>query len=237
MDKLLSIGSGIVQAYLANGYQVISISRTKNNHPSFANITQINFDLGDSIGAAKTIANILLTINSTTLNRLVLINNAGTLGEINTIEKIEPTDIQHTINLNTVTPLTLTATFIQHTQQWQCVKKVINISSGAAYKPYYGWTVYCASKAAIDMMTQTIALEQNERAYPVQIMAIYPGVVDTNMQAQIRQSDQNSFKELQRFLDLKANHALANEVTVGQQILETDHQDLPNGTLLRLATN
>jgi len=228
------IGSGIVQAYLAQGYQVFSIARSKNSSPSFAEVAQIEFDLSDSAGAAEQIKQILLGIDQTIVKRIVLINNAGTLGQINTVDQLEPADIQQTINLNTVTPLVLSATFIHHTKNWACAKKVINISSGAAYKPYYGWAVYCASKAAIDMMTKSIALEQEELVNGVNIMAIYPGVVDTDMQAQIRQSDEKSFKEIDRFLALKATNTLANQSTVGQQIFEVDQLDLPSGTLLRL---
>lgn len=229
------IGNGIVKAYLSHGYQIFSIARSKNQNPSFAKVVQIEFDLSDSVGAAEQIKNILLGIDQAALERLLLINNAGTLGQINTVDRLEAKDIQQTINLNTVTPLVLSSAFIQYTKNWACAKKIINISSGAAYKPYYGWTVYCASKAAIDMMTKSIALEQDELVNGVTTMAIYPGVVDTDMQAQIRQSNEESFKEINRFLALKAENTLADLSTVGQQIFEVDQQNLPNGTVLRLS--
>ena len=115
------------------------------------------------------------------------------------------------------------------------LKQIINISSGAAHKPYYGWTVYCATKAAIDMMTKTIALEQETVPNCLKILAIYPGVVDTQMQAKIRESDKASFPSIDRFLDLKSTNSLANATTVGKQIYDIDHDDaIENGSILRV---
>ena len=167
------------------------------------------------------------------IEKITLINNAGTLGKIGRIEAID--DIAQTVALNTIAPLLLTSTFIRLTKNWQAVKHIINISSGAAHKPYYGWTVYCATKAAIDMMTKTIALEQEAVPNGVKILAVYPGVVDTQMQAKIRESDKASFPSIDRFLDLKSTNSLANATTVGKQIYDIDHDDaIENGSILRV---
>lgn len=225
------IGEGIVLAYQQNNYHIFSISRTKNEN--LKDIHQIEFDLSANKGIEDLLKQIFNQIQAVDVREITLINNAGTLGKIGKIQDI--TDITKTVQLNTITPLLLTSTFLRLTKSWACEKTVINISSGAATKPYSGWTVYCATKAALDMMTQTIALEQEELENGAKVIAIYPGVVDTNMQAQIRTSDKNSFAAIDRFLDLKANNALANATTVGQQIFTAAHNnDVKNGTILRI---
>lgn len=222
------IGKGIIDAYLADNYYIFSIARSVNNE--LTEVNQITFDLSKTDGVRNLISGIISKINANEVEQITLINNAGTLGNIGRIEDIA--DITTTVALNTVAPLMLVSSFIALTKNWKAKKHIINISSGAAYKPYYGWTVYCATKAAIDMMTKTIALEQEAVENGVKIIAVYPGVVDTEMQAEIRKSDKDSFASIDRFLDLKANNALANATTVGRQLFEIDNSDIANGSLI-----
>jgi NAD(P)-dependent dehydrogenase (short-subunit alcohol dehydrogenase family) len=72
---------------------------------------------------------------------------------------------------------------------------VVNVSSGAASSPLEGWSAYCASKAALAMLTRSIAHE-----YGPEILAygFRPGVVDTNMQAEIRASGLNPVSRISR---------------------------------------
>lgn len=59
---------------------------------------------------------------------------------------------------------------------------VIFVSSGAAANAYSGWSAYSASKAAINSIAQSLALEEPT----ITTLAIRPGVVDTEMQNDIR---------------------------------------------------
>jgi benzil reductase ((S)-benzoin forming) len=225
------IGSGIIRAYQKEGFQIFSIARSTNH--VFKQVKQIEFDLSKTDEIRNLLRQIFKEINPNKVEKITLINNAGTLGKIARIEDV--TDIAQTVQLNTVAPLILTSAFIGLTKNWNCEKKIINISSGAAQKPYHGWTVYCATKAAIDMMTQTIALEQGLLQNGTKIIAIYPGVVDTDMQAQIRTSDKNNFAAIDRFLALKANNELADTTKVGTQIFDLDNNpSIENGALIRI---
>lgn len=60
--------------------------------------------------------------------------------------------------------------------------RVINISSGAAIRPFPGWGAYCSAKAALNHFTAVLALEEPE----VTAIAFRPGIVDTDMQGDIR---------------------------------------------------
>ena len=126
----------------------------------------------------------------------------------------------------------LTNLFIKHTKDLSCIKQVINISSGAAVKPYEGWSVYCASKAALDMFTKTVAKEQIEKSNGVDCISLYPGVVDTSMQAQIRASNEANFKNLQRFIDLKTRNELFTTTYVAEVIYALlEAKKLTNGSI------
>jgi NAD(P)-dependent dehydrogenase (short-subunit alcohol dehydrogenase family) len=95
---------------------------------------------------------------------------------------------------------------------------LVNISSGAAVKPYAGWAAYCASKAAVDQLTRVVALE--EAPHGLRAVALSPGLVDTDMQAAIRASDEATFPEVDRFRLAAAEHRFNSPAWVARHILD-----------------
>ena len=232
------IGRGIIDAYLANGTKVFAISRTVNAGLSKGSVTQIQLDLTETDKIEAELLHIFNLLEKEKVAKITLINNAGTLGSIGPLEKLEASTIAQTIKLNTTVPFILSAIFINYFQDWSIRKSIINITSGAALKPYFGWSVYCSSKVAINMLTQTIALEQAEVENAVKVLAIAPGVVDTDMQTEIRKSDKSNFKDLDRFIALKKDGALNDAAVVGKKIFEMDNDDtLESGAILRVEGN
>lgn len=146
--------------------------------------------------------------------KIVLINNAGALGAIAHVGNVSSSDLLQTMNVNTLAAMYLCNEFIKAYQHIEAEKIIVNISSGAALSPYDGWAAYCASKAALDMFTRVVAKEQELKQFPVKTFAIAPGVVDTNMQNQIRQTNAENFSKIDKFLDLKQSGGLyhANDV-------------------------
>lgn len=229
------IGRGIIASYLSNGTSVFAISRTVNTELTKKGVTQIALDLTQTNQLEATLINIFNLLDKAKLRKITLINNAGTLGSVATLDRLNPDIIEKTIRLNTTVPFILGSLFINYFKDWEVEKSIINITSGAALKPYFGWSVYCSSKAAINMLTQTAAAEQTDAKYPVKVLAIAPGVVDTDMQTEIRRSDKSNFKDIERFIALKEDNALNDALTVGKKIFEIDNDhSLPNGAILRI---
>ncbi|MGG8495263.1 SDR family NAD(P)-dependent oxidoreductase [Tenacibaculum sp. TC6] len=223
------IGKALAKMYASKHYKVYTLSRSIIN---IQNVTQIAVDLSEFSEVKTQFYMLLDELKKLTITSITLINNAGRLGSIGNIENSTPDDIAKTIQLNTTTPMVLSSMFINFTKQLTCKKQLINISSGAAVKPYEGWSVYCTSKAAIDMFTKTIAIEQENSKNGVKCMSLYPGVVDTCMQAQIRNTPESDFKNLQRFIDLKENDQLYTTDYVAEVIYKIDTENLlPNGAI------
>lgn len=226
------IGKGIVEAYYNNGYEIISIARNKNKDAFYNSIQQIEFDLAELNDMESLMSTIFNQLPQDQLSSITLINNAGTLGEITTFDKKPIADIIQNIQLNTTAVLVLTSLFLKLSKNLSCRKRVITISSGAGKNPYFGWVTYCSSKAAIDMMTRAVALEQNLLKFGTKILAISPGVVDTEMQNLIRQSNEADFIDVEKFIQYKNTGGLASAQQVGTEIYKIDHDDLhPNGAL------
>lgn len=222
------IGRGIIEKYRQENFTIFSISRSIARDLESNYIEQISYDLTHIEGLEELIAAIFNKIAPQQTSKISLINNAGTLGEISRVENIRISDLNHSIQLNTTAPLALSALFIKYSSKYTCPKTIINISSGAAITPYYGWTAYCTSKAALDMMTRTIALEQEEVKNGVKLLSVYPGVVDTDMQTKIRGTSKEDFKNVERFIELKDTGALSDPKSVGEKIYTLDADGLFN---------
>lgn len=225
------IGKALTKIYAKNGYFVYAISRT--SIPNSEHIKSFQVNLSYTKEATDLLIRIFDNINIEKLQNITLINNAGSLGEIAPIEKNSVDSILQTFQLNSITPIAFSGAFIHHFKNFKGVKNILNISSGAAVKPYHGWTVYCSSKAALDMATKTMALEQETEKNPVKINAIYPGVVATEMQETIRNTSEENFKNVQRFIDLKNENNLFTSEFVAEKIYTLDSMKLlKNGEIV-----
>jgi len=114
----------------------------------------------------------------------------------------------------------ITSCFIKLSKHLETVKRIINISSGAAKFPYYGWSSYCTGKAGIDMFTQCIATEQQKQKYPVEIMSVAPGIIDTQMQETIRNTPEEKFIHKKKFIEYKEKGHLKSPSDAGKSIKE-----------------
>ncbi len=217
------LGKAFCKKYNENGYEVFSIARTKSD---LKNITQISCDLNKTEEVSSVFTKLFTEIAQKKASKIILINNAGTLGTIAPIEKNSPKSIATAIQINVTAVLQITALFIKNTQSFKGLKKVISISSGAAISPYEGWSVYCSSKSAIDMMTKVVAKEQENVENAVSISAIYPGVVATQMQETIRKTSKENFKSIDKFISLYENKQLLSPKYVAEKVFYLENKNI-----------
>uniref|UniRef100_UPI004047A1D0 SDR family NAD(P)-dependent oxidoreductase n=1 Tax=Polaribacter sp. TaxID=1920175 RepID=UPI004047A1D0 len=217
------IGKALAEKYQKENFTVYSISRSISEG---ADYHQTKTDLSKRINAVDAINAVFSKIDLKTTSSISLINNAGTLGDIHTVGNLDSEKVENTIQLNTVIPLVLANEFIRITKNLNCKKQIINISSGAAVKPYESWSAYCGSKSALDMISKVIAEEQSKLVNGVKCVAIYPGVVDTAMQSTIRATPKENFSMRQRFIDLKEDNALYPTSFVAERIFQIDTDNL-----------
>ena len=151
---------------------------------------------------------------------ILLFNNAGVIEPIQTVGNLDQTPIIRNIQVNLIAPIITTNLFFNKAQVTNTAVQVINVTSGAAVRSIEGWSVYCSSKAGINMFTQTAALEQAELKTNNKIIAFSPGVMDTNMQATIRSSSKEAFKDLERFKEFKEKNTLLQADTVANALVD-----------------
>ncbi len=142
--------------------------------------------------------------------KIALINNAGIVGAIKYSGRMEEEEIKNAYHVNLIAPTVLINKFLKTYHDHLAKQIIINISSGAGKTPIDGWSVYCSAKAGLDMYTRVVAQELHisERSN-AHIFAVAPGIVDTAMQDDIRDSNALNFSQVDRFIGYKN----ANELT------------------------
>lgn len=203
------LGKALVQSFLSRGYNVVGIGRRNTiSHPLFS---FIKCDLSDIEAVCK------LRFEAD-LEGCILVNNAGVVGPLKRISDQSSSEIMEVMTVNTLTPMLLCNQFL--TQISPGVKAVIlNISSGAANRPIPSWAAYCASKIALDRFSETLLLEELEKGRQISVYSIAPGVVDTDMQNQIRSADPEDFSSLETFKELHRNRDLQDPTIVSEKLV------------------
>ncbi len=152
--------------------------------------------------------------------KIALINNAGVIGKVHYAGRMEDDSILRAYNLNLVAPTILTNSFLESYFSNPAKQVIINVSSGAGKNAIDGWSVYCATKAGLDMFTKTVAEEMKISGRKnVFIFAVAPGVVDTAMQDEIRTAAAADFSQIQRFVEYKKSDQLAHPDLVAAKYL------------------
>jgi short-subunit dehydrogenase len=105
-----------------------------------------------------------------------LINNAG-FGSMGDFAKLELEKELRIIDLNIRALVDLTYRFIQPMRERKS-GRIINVASTAAFQPVPYMATYAATKAFVLSFTE--ALWEENRPYGIRLMALCPGVTDTN---------------------------------------------------------
>ena len=123
----------------------------------------------------------------------VLVNNAGVIEPISHLVDADPAAWGNVIDIN------LKGVFNGMHAVLPAMKakgggSILTISSGAAHGPVEAWSHYCASKAAVHMLTR--CLDKEEAAHGIRAMGLSPGTVATQMQREIKASVINPVSQL-----------------------------------------
>lgn len=205
------IGKALVEHLLKEPYnKVTGISRSREiEHPNYEHI---GMDLSniEEVSAFHFLPH-------HDAEKIVLINNAGALGAVKPAGKLTAHSIAYTYNLNLVAPSILINNFIHAYSPYNGEKLIVNVSSGAGKYPIDGWSIYCASKAGLDMYSRVVADEQKLNKGGFKILSIAPGVVDTAMQAEIRNADKTDFSRIEDFINYKSTGQLSDPKLVADK--------------------
>ena len=219
------IGEAVAEHLLARGVRVFGVSRHTNANLSARfpdRLQEVVLDVGDSSALLRWLASEALRRFVGDTETPLLVNNAGVLQPIGPLETQELERVSRAVAVNVAAVFVLSAAFVQVTEDAR-ERRILQVSSGAGRKPYAGWSIYCSTKAALDHHARCVALD---RTRGLLISSVAPGVVDTDMQAEIRASTDERFPDRPRFVEMHRDKALPSPERTGGRLVEYLLSDL-----------
>lgn len=195
------LGAALTAELLKNGARVLGISRSKTERAE-DRLEQVAADLADPEAVGALLGEdgpVRRFLAGASGGPLLLINNAGMVEPVGPAGTLEPQAIIRAIALNVTGPLVLADAFIAATDGI-ADRRIMHVSSGAGRQPYAGWSIYGATKAALDHHARCAAADDRPG---LRIASVAPGVVDTAMQATLRALPKEKFGLRDRFVALK----------------------------------
>ncbi|HSU78559.1 MAG TPA: SDR family NAD(P)-dependent oxidoreductase [Burkholderiales bacterium] len=180
------IGAAVAKELLEHGWQVIGVAR--RTAKLAGNYRHLALDLAETGTASATIEReVGARLAERAWQRVGLVNNAA-LAPAGRVQKLDAGELARAYAVNTVMPLWLMGFVLRRRPEGAPVR-VVNISSGAAQRPFPGLSIYCSSKAALRMAGMVVAAEVED----VGVFSYEPGVVDTEMQRATREMPLEEF--------------------------------------------
>jgi NAD(P)-dependent dehydrogenase (short-subunit alcohol dehydrogenase family) len=219
------LGAGIAAQLLARDVMLLTLSRRPDPaledaaRTASAALEQWAIDLGHDIGAAARLEAWLHQHTAGDFSSAALINNAGLLGRVGPVDSSDAETLAAVLRVGLEAPLLLTSAFLRATRSWAIDKRVLNVSSGAGKRPIGGWAAYCAAKAGLDHATRVIALDEARQPQPARLVSLAPGVIDTDMQGELRAADAAGFPEHFHFVEMKAAGQLPSPEAAAARVL------------------
>ncbi|EGD82010.1 hypothetical protein PTSG_02696 [Salpingoeca rosetta] len=192
--------------------------------PHTTRVVALGGDLGNAQDVKTLTQRLLEETSASDYDRLVVVNNAGTLGDISKhVADYDSLDEMHQFMMTNITSeFFITSSFMKAAKASNKHVRIVNVSSLLAVQAHGGFALYCASRAARDMYT---AVAAKEAAGTGTVLLSYaPGPLDTDMQADIRERLAND--ELRAaFADMKAKGTLVTPASSASKLFELLESD------------
>lgn len=221
------LGAALVRQLLQPGHVVLGMSRHVDDALVDAaaardvRCEQWPVDLSaDGRGAADRLEAWLGGFEPSTVAAATLVNNAAALTRIGPLDGCNGAELASAVRVGLEAPLLLTAAFLRATRAWPVDKRVLNISSGLGRRPMAAQAPYCAVKAGLDHFSRCVALDEARAAHGARVVSLAPGVIDTDMQLQLRSADAAGFPDRDSFVALQSAGRLSSPDDAARRVLE-----------------
>lgn len=176
------LGRVLATFLVGNGYELVATARGEDELEE--TVTRLESEIDGAV-VHVLVGDVTDTDHRREVRELVaerggldlLVNNASTLGPspLPLLESFPLDDLAGIFETNVIAPLALVQELLPSLRERRGL--VVNVTSDAAVEGYPGWGGYGASKAALELLTRTLANELDD----VGVVAVDPGDMRTEM--------------------------------------------------------
>ena len=224
------MGLAMAQQLLQPGHTLLCISRKTSAalagqaaKTADVALEQWSLDLSSGATASVKLKAWLAALDRHQFASATLINNAAALPKISSLADADFDNIAQVLRVSLEAPMQLTAAFLHATSGWSGERKVLNISSGNGRRAMASQSIYSAAKAGMDHFTRCVALEEAARTGDqkgAKVCSLAPGIIDTEMQTFLRNTDPADFPSHATFVAYKENGDLLTPEAAGKRVLD-----------------
>lgn len=215
------LGAALTDHYLKAGWVVREFSRSGQSE------AHVDADFARRESAIDAIDSQMRALKDEPWEEVVVILNSAQLGPVGPLSVSKPRDWWQSLDVNLTLNLSCAGLMQKHFQLHQARKTIVAVSSGAARQGMEGWGLYCLAKSGLERFIEAMAQEQAYQAQAIGAISISPGLIDTEMQAQIRATDPEHFHDVAHFQRyhqegaLRPAHQVAAAIT---RIVDSDYR-------------
>jgi NAD(P)-dependent dehydrogenase (short-subunit alcohol dehydrogenase family) len=185
------LGQAIAEAMSKEGAKIAITSRSMHELKAAAEKIRYHggsvLEIQGDISSETSVLEIVTETEKAFSTVDILVNNAAIIGPAKIITKPGAQEWYHALNVNLIGAYRLILSVLPMMIN-QKSGKIINITSGLGQRPYPRFCAYGVSKAGLIQLTRSLSEELRE--WNIQVNAIDPGVMNTNMQSDIRKFDE-----------------------------------------------
>ena len=222
------IGKALVDNVPFDDARVIDISRRGG-----PDAEHLEADLSDPASWPTVAESFRKELGGFSGERVVFWHAAGSVQPVGFAGEVDTEAYTRNVLLNSAAGQVLGHSFLAAARDVDAERYLVMVSSGAASLVGAGWSSYGAGKAALDQWVRDVGSEQDMRG-GVQVVAVAPGVVETGMQEQIRETSEEDFPKRQKFVELHQSGELSDPDEVAGQLWALLQKGFENGAVLDL---
>tara|TARA_B100001109_G_scaffold252762_1_gene249322 strand:- start:1440 stop:2201 length:762 start_codon:yes stop_codon:yes gene_type:complete len=176
------IGEGIARVLASHGSKVMIVDLNGSSAKKVAKeINSLFPNSAEAFEADLTDSNAIKSMIQATLSTFTkldcICNNAAASKGLGPVENYSLEDVQATLDLTFISLWKCLQVEIQALKEQAIPASVVNISSNSAIKGYAFNSIYAASKAAVNNLTQSVAKEVARDR--IRVNAVSPGTINT----------------------------------------------------------
>lgn len=173
------IGAAVARMFAELGVAVLLVSRTEKDLNGIADYLEAEglkaYILAGDVTLAGDQDRVVDFVKRFNGGLRYLVHNAGT-ARLGSVAELNPADWRRMLEVNLTAPFMMTQKLLPHLNKGS---QIFFINSVAGKNAFPGWSGYCASKAGLKALADT--LRQEVRPKGIRVTTLYPGAVDTNL--------------------------------------------------------